>query len=392
MKKITQLLLICAIAVVMAVSVSAATVTLDLDAYDADANQYVLTVDYQAEGGNLNIVTVRFDFNSEKLILADGYFAAIDDVTTAKGSPLYFPKVTVTEGRDTVDYRYELPNADTGAQWTVDGNTVSAYITAYSTKGSNFDAENGFEVFEVSFLLADGVTPESLTADDFALTSVYVADAGLGEEYGYNIEGKAALTVVNNVAPEAEETEIPENAAVMNDAQELYYKAAERKGVVYTASFASALKESVTEYGVLVFVESAKNKAAAAAGGYSIENVDMTLVDAGLAHKSVSYNETTNVYYNEAEGTVNYKVAVIGVPLYQDAVATTVVVRPYYVVGGATVYGAPVEADLYEVAKATADNEAVYGALTEDVQEFVDTVVDLIDNKEVTIDMSEVLL
>lgn len=374
MKKITQLFIICVIAVVMAISVSAATVTLDLNAYDEAADQYVFAVNYQADGGNLNTIAVEFDFNSEKLILADGSFNAIADIENSKGSSLYFPKVTVAEGRDEVDYRYALPNADTAAQWTVNGDMVSAYVTAYSTNGDKFNVESGFEVFEVSFILADGVTPESITADDFSLTSVYVNDTNLGE-YGYEYEGiNAALTVVNNVVSE------PADIPVMSETTELYYRADDRKGVLYTASFASTLKTRADEYGVLVLTQSDKIKAEAEEAGVSLDELNMDLVDAGIARKCVSFNKNTDIYYNETEGVVNFKVAVTGVPLYEEAVVTTVVVRPYYTADGVTVYGEPVETNLYTVAKSVSNNEIIYDALKTEVRDFIDTVVGLVEN------------
>ena len=160
MKKITQLFIICAIAVIMAISVSAATVTLDLNAYDEANDQYMLAVNYQADGGDAAIITVKFDFNSEKLILADTSFEAIADIANAKGTPLYFPKITSGSGLNEKTAQWGIVNEETGAQWSVNGNKVSAYITAELPEAgmSIFDDATGYEAFDVLFNLADGVT------------------------------------------------------------------------------------------------------------------------------------------------------------------------------------------------------------------------------------------
>lgn len=375
MKKITQLFIICTIAVIMAISVSAATVTLDLNAYDEANDQYMLAVNYQADGGDAAIITVKFDFNSEKLILADTSFEAIADIANAKGTPLYFPEITSGSGLNKKTAQWGIVNEETGAQWSVNGNKVSAYITAELPEAgmSIFDDATGYEAFDVLFNLADGVTPESLTDDDFSVTSVFVSDLNLGE-LGYNIEGKAALTVVNNVVSE------PADIPVMSETTELYYRADDRKGVLYTASFASTLKTRADEYGVLVLTQSDKIKAEAEEAGVSLDELNMDLVDAGIARKCVSFNKNTDIYYNETEGVVNFKVAVTGVPLYEEAVVTTVVVRPYYTADGVTVYGEPVETNLYTVAKSVSNNEIIYDALKTEVRDFIDTVVGLVEN------------
>lgn len=406
MKKTLKFALVFAVVAVMAaLSAFAATTTFRMEAYDEAANQYDLYVNVaMGEGGCVNTHTVKFTFNSDKLILADTDYEPITDLTTAADAPILPLETQV--GKKKYSYNF------VGVTWTPNGNKTQAYITAYTTDGAQFDASN-LDLYTVSFKLADGITLADITPDDFVVDYNYISDTHLGE-FGFNQPAASQVAeIVNNVVTEpaedakitipagsavyfadgtkevyAEETEVTvpkaEGFMIVNDgftSQKVYKVAADgtytevaglenavlglnvasiRTTGVQGIRFASTALNSalaltqaadnyeITEYGYVITAESTAN---ALPADYEL---NMALVNAGKAKKGVAYSKETGkkITYSEDETNTVFTAVLTNVPKTAAALQTKIVSRPYYVINGTSVaYGETTSRSLYEIAK-----------------------------------------
>lgn len=387
------------------------------------AGGYDVVVHVSSPGGKVNAVQVVLTFNNEILLPADcaDYTAvALDKVVD---EPVFLAETKV--GKKT--YTYALPADPT---WKTSGNKTTVTVDCYTTDGDKFDAEN-LDLMTISFTCAAGKKVSDLKNGDFTVDSLYIAD-GVNGEFAYNRPGTPNPVPFENtiVPPEPKDLTIsvkkddivyfqddsvvkiaedngkyplPSKAdgyVVVNSgftAQKLYKvtsgaitevtsnengvlatdSASLRKdsvatGLRFKSSFATALKNTVKEYGYLVTVESAYN---ALPADYVL---NMDLVAAGKAKKGVAFNKAdgTDIYFNVDGARTVVTAVATNIPLTKDAVTTNIVARPYYELeDGTIVYGETVKRQAAEVAqKIKAEDAETYAKY----KDYIDAIVALV--------------
>lgn len=387
------------------------------------AGGYDVVVHVNSPEGKVNAVQVVLTFNNEILLPADcaDYTAvALDKVVD---EPVFLAETKV--GKKT--YTYALPADPT---WKTSGNKTTVTVDCYTTDGDKFDAEN-LDLMTISFTCAAGKKVSDLKNGDFTVDSLYIAD-GVNGEFAYNRPGTPNPVPFENtiVPPEPEDLTISvkkddivyfqddsvvkitedndkyplpskdDGYVVVNSgftAQKLYKvtsgaitevtsnengvlatdSASLRKdsvatGLRFKSSFATALKNTVKEYGYLVTVESAYN---ALPADYVL---NMDLVTAGKAKKGVAFNKAdgTDIYFNVDGARTIVTAVATNIPLTKDAVTTNIVARPYYELeDGTIVYGETVKRQAAEVAqKIKAEDAETYAKY----KDYIDAIVALV--------------
>ena len=386
------------------------------------AGGYDVVVHVSSPGGKVNAVQVVLTFNNEILLPADcaDYTAvALDKVVD---EPVFLAETKV--GKKT--YTYALPADPT---WKTSGNKTTVTVDCYTTDGDKFDAEN-LDLMTISFTCAAGKKVSDLKNGDFTVDSLYIAD-GVNGEFAYNRPGTPNPVSFENTIVPPEPTDLfvkvtagdiiyfqddtvataettgdyklptTENGYVVVNsgftAQKLYKvesgaitevtsnengvlatdSASLRKdsvatGLRFKSSFATALKNTVKEYGYLVTVESAYN---ALPAGYVL---NMDLVNAGKAKKGVAFNKAdgTDIYFNVDGARTVVTAVATNIPLTKDAVTTNIVARPYYELeDGTIVYGETVKRQAAEVAqKIKAEDAETYAKY----KDYIDAIVALV--------------
>lgn len=387
------------------------------------AGGYDVVVHVSSPGGKVNAVQVVLTFNNEILLPADcaDYTAvALDKVVD---EPVFLAETKV--GKKT--YTYALPADPT---WKTSGNKTTVTVDCYTTDGDKFDAEN-LDLMTISFTCAAGKKVSDLKNGDFTVDSLYIAD-GVNGEFAYNRPGTPNPVPFENtiVPPEPEDLTIsvkkddivyfqddsvvkiaedngkyplPSKAdgyVVVNSgftAQKLYKvesgaitevtsnengvlatdSASLRKdsvatGLRFKSSFATALKNTVKEYGYLVTVESAYN---ALPADYVL---NMDLVIAGKAKKGIAFNKAdgTDIFFDVDGARTVVTAVATNIPLTKDAVTTNIVARPYYELeDGTIVYGETVKRQAAEVAqKIKAEDAETYAKY----KDYIDAIVALV--------------
>ena len=386
------------------------------------AGGYDVVVHVSSPGGKVNAVQVVLTFNNEILLPADcaDYTAvALDKVVD---EPVFLAETKV--GKKT--YTYALPADPT---WKTSGNKTTVTVDCYTTDGDKFDAEN-LDLMTISFTCAAGKKVSDLKNGDFTVDSLYIAD-GVNGEFAYNRPGTPNPVSFENTIVPPEPTDLfvkvtagdiiyfqddtvataettgdyklptTENGYVVVNsgftAQKLYKvesgaitevtsnengvlatdSASLRKdsvatGLRFKSSFATALKNTVKEYGYLVTVESAYN---ALPAGYVL---NMDLVNAGKAKKGIAFNKAdgTDIYFNVDGARTIVTAVATNIPLTKDAVTTNIVARPYYELeDGTIVYGETVKRQAAEVAqKIKAEDAETYAKY----KDYIDAIVALV--------------
>lgn len=387
------------------------------------AGGYDVVVHVNSPEGKVNAVQVVLTFNNEILLPADcaDYTAvALDKVVD---EPVFLAETKV--GKKT--YTYALPADPT---WKTSGNKTTVTVDCYTTDGDKFDAEN-LDLMTISFTCAAGKKVSDLKNGDFTVDSLYIAD-GVNGEFAYNRPGTPNPVPFENtiVPPEPEDLTISvkkddivyfqddsvvkitedndkyplpskdDGYVVVNSgftAQKLYKvtsgaitevtsnengvlatdSASLRKdsvatGLRFKSSFATALKNTVKEYGYLVTVESAYN---ALPADYVL---NMDLVTAGKAKKGIAFNKAdgTDIYFNVDGARTIVTAVATNIPLTKDAVTTNIVARPYYELeDGTIVYGETVKRQAAEVAqKIKAEDAETYAKY----KDYIDAIVALV--------------
>lgn len=387
------------------------------------AGGYDVVVHVNSPEGKVNAVQVVLTFNNEILLPADcaDYTAvALDKVVD---EPVFLAETKV--GKKT--YTYALPADPT---WKTSGNKTTVTVDCYTTDGDKFDAEN-LDLMTISFTCAAGKKVSDLKNGDFTVDSLYIAD-GVNGEFAYNRPGTPNPVLFENtiVPPEPEDLTISvkkddivyfqddsvvkmtedndkyplpskdDGYVVVNSgftAQKLYKvtsgaitevtsnengvlatdSASLRKdsvatGLRFKSSFATALKNTVKEYGYLVTVESAYN---ALPADYVL---NMDLVIAGKAKKGIAFNKAdgTDIYFNVDGARTIVTAVATNIPLTKDAVTTNIVARPYYELeDGTIVYGETVKRQAAEVAqKIKAEDAETYAKY----KDYIDAIVALV--------------
>ncbi len=427
MKKTLKLFLVMTFIVsALVLSVAAAGTpkfTFSLVESTENAGGYDVVVHVSSPGGKVNAVQVVLTFNNEILLPADcaDYTAvALDKVVD---EPVFLAETKV--GKKT--YTYALPADPT---WKTSGNKTTVTVDCYTTDGDKFDAEN-LDLMTISFTCAAGKKVSDLKNGDFTVDSLYIAD-GVNGEFAYNRPGTPNPVLFENtiVPPEPEDLTISvkkddivyfqddsvvkmtedndkyplpsdkDGYVVVNTgftAQKLYKvesgaitevtsnengvlatdSASLRKdsvatGLRFKSSFATALKNTVKEYGYLVTVESAYN---ALPAGYVL---NMDLVTAGKAKKGIAFNKAdgTDIFFNVDGARTVVTAVATNIPLTKDAVTTNIVARPYYELeDGTIVYGETVKRQAAEVAqKIKAEDAETYAKY----KDYIDAIVALV--------------
>lgn len=386
------------------------------------AGGYDVVVHVSSPGGKVNAVQVVLTFNNEILLPADcaDYTAvALDKVVD---EPVLLAETKV--GKKT--YTYAFP-AD--PIWKTSGNKTTVTVDCHTTDGDKFDAEN-LDLMTISFTCAAGKKVSDLKNGDFTVDSLYIAD-GVNGEFAYNRPGTPNPVSFENTIVPPEPTDLfvkvtagdiiyfqddtvataettgdyklptTENGYVVVNsgftAQKLYKvesgaitevtsnengvlatdSASLRKdsvatGLRFKSSFATALKNTVKEYGYLVTVESAYN---ALPAGYVL---NMDLVNAGKAKKGIAFNKAdgTDIYFNVDGARTIVTAVATNIPLTKDAVTTNIVARPYYELeDGTIVYGETVKRQAAEVAqKIKAEDAETYAKY----KDYIDAIVALV--------------
>lgn len=386
------------------------------------AGGYDVVVHVSSPGGKVNAVQVVLTFNNEILLPADcaDYTAvALDKVVD---EPVFLAETKV--GKKT--YTYALPADPT---WKTSGNKTTVTVDCYTTDGDKFDAEN-LDLMTISFTCAAGKKVSDLKNGDFTVDSLYIAD-GVNGEFAYNRPGTPNPVSFENTIVPPEPTDLfvkvtagdiiyfqddtvataettgdyklpttKDGYVVVNSgftAQKLYKvesgaitevtsnengvlatdSASLRKdsvatGLRFKSSFATALKNTVKEYGYLVTVESAYN---ALPADYVL---NMDLVTAGKAKKGVAFNKAdgTDIYFNVDGARTVVTAVATNIPLTKDAVTTNIVARPYYELeDGTIVYGEIVKRQAAEVAqKIKAEDAETYAKY----KDYIDAIVALV--------------
>lgn len=187
-----------------------------------------------------------------------------------------------------------------------------------------------------------------------------VVNTGFTAQKLYKVTSGAITEVTSN-----------ENGVLATDSASLR-KDSVATGLRFKSSFATALKNTVKEYGYLVTVESAYN---ALPADYVL---NMDLVTAGKAKKGVAFNKAdgTDIYFNVDGARTIVTAVATNIPLTKDAVTTNIVARPYYELeDGTIVYGETVKRQAAEVAqKIKAEDAETYAKY----KDYIDAIVALV--------------
>ncbi len=424
MKKTFKLFLAMAFlvaALVLSVAaVATPKITFSLTTVEGTDGGYDVVVNVNSPDGKVNAFQAIVSFNNEILLPADCSEYKAVALDTVVDEPIFLAETK--SGKKT--YTYAL-SAD--PIWKTSGNKTTLTVDCYTTDGDKFDA-NDLDIMTISFVFAEGKTASDLTADDFTVDTLYIAD-GVNGEYGYNKTGAPTPVLFeNNVVPAPAEkltvpvtvgdiiylqddtvvkaettgdfelpktddgyvvvntgftaqklykvesgkvTEVTENAdGVLATESASLRKDSTATGLRFKSSFATVLKGSVKEYGYLVTVESEYN---ALPTGYVL---NMDLVAAGKAKKGIAYDDTTDIYY-DVDGTRTVVTAVAtNIPLTKTAVTTNIAARPYYIMNdGTVIYGETVKRQIAEVAqKIKAEDKATYDKYAD----YIDAILALV--------------
>ena len=424
MMKRTVKLLVAMLLVTMALFLTAAAVatpevTLSLNEIADTNGGHDMIVNVHSLDGKVNAFEVVFTFNNTILLPADCADYTSIPVDTVADEPVYPASITV--GKKT--YSYAL----TETTWTTDGDYTTLKVGCYTTDGDKFDA-NDLDLLAISFVFADGKTIKDITADDFVVKSMYIAD-GVNGEYGYNMaSAPTPIIFTNNVIPapttltvpvakgdvvylqdgssavaaEAGDYEIPtaDGYVTVNTgytAQKVYKVAdgvvteqtelangvladgaaalrndATASGLRFRASFLTSVKSNVKEYGYLVTAESAYNNLPE---DYTL---DLALAASGKAKKGVAYNPAENIdIFFDVDGARTVVTAVAtNIPLTKEGVTTNIVARPYYILeNGTVIYGETVTRQMYEVAYLIKKEN---GEAYRNNKEYIDSIIALV--------------
>ena len=420
-KRLSLILLTFALMAVLAVGASAkVALTFNVTATASEGvNKVVATM--QDDSGDFRALKTTVSFDKEIFV----------PVSKTTGSVANIAGGTVKTPLNTASY-YDADNEETITaaftpgfpKWTISGTTVTLEFESYT---STFFPANNLVVFEMYFKYADGKSAADVKADSFVVDYVHYAN-GSNHYYGEADASANDIIFSNDIVPKdltisvkkddivyfqddsvakiAEDNSkypLPSKAdgyVVVNSgftAQKLYKvesgaitevtsnengvlatdSASLRKdsvatGLRFKSSFATALKNTVKEYGYLVTVESAYN---ALPAGYVL---NMDLVNAGKAKKGIAFNKAdgTDIYFNVDGARTIVTAVATNIPLTKDAVTTNIVARPYYELeDGTIVYGETVKRQAAEVAqKIKAEDAETYAKY----KDYIDAIVALV--------------
>lgn len=427
MKNFVKLIVAAVLASVLAFAASAiATIDYDLVPIDASAGTYKMVATITNKGGFFSSFKSDVTIDTSVLVPVSKTKFTAAPITTNNMVKTPIKEMSYYDE----DNEEDITAAHTPASptWTVSGTfaklVVEEYVTVKTVPADKLVA------YEIYFKLADGKTLSDLKNDTFVIDYVKYADHTTKEETYNHTTNPNTLTVNNNVIPPeptdlfvkvtagdiiyfqddtvatAETTgdyKLPttENGYVVVNsgftAQKLYKvesgaitevtsnengvlatdSASLRKdsvatGLRFKSSFATALKNTVKEYGYLVTVESAYN---ALPAGYVL---NMDLVNAGKAKKGIAFNKAdgTDIYFNVDGARTIVTAVATNIPLTKDAVTTNIVARPYYELeDGTIVYGETVKRQAAEVAqKIKAEDAETYAKY----KDYIDAIVALV--------------
>ncbi len=420
-KRLSLILLAFALMVVLAVGASAkVALTFNVTATASEGvNKVVATM--QDDSGDFRALKTTVSFDNEIFVPVSKTTGSVANIAggTVK-TPLNAASYYDADNEETITAAY-TPGFP---KWTVSGTTVTLEFESYT---STFFPAKNLVVFEMYFKYADGKSAADVKADSFVVDYVHYAN-GSNHYYGeadasandiifsngivpkdltisvkkdyivyfqddsvvkitedndkYPLPSKTDGYVVVNSGFTAQKlykvesgaiTEVTsnENGVLATDSASLR-KDSVATGLRFKSSFATALKNTVKEYGYLVTVESAYN---ALPADYVL---NMDLVIAGKAKKGIAFNKAdgTDIYFNVDGARTIVTAVATNIPLTKDAVTTNIVARPYYELeDGTIVYGEPVKRQAAEVAqKIKAEDAETYAKY----KDYIDAIVALV--------------
>ena len=427
MKNFVKIIVAAVLASVLAFAASAiATIDYDLVPIDESAGTYKMVATITNKGGFFSSFKSDVTIDTSVLVPVSKTKFTAAPITTNNMVQTPVKEMSYYDE----DNEEDITAAHTPASptWTVSGSfaklVVEEYVTVKTVPADKLVA------YEIYFKLADGKTLSDIKDDTFVIDYVKYADHTTKEETFNHPTNTNTLTVKNNVVPEPTELTISvkkddivyfqddsvvkiaedndkyplpsdkDGYVVVNTgftAQKLYKvtsgaitevtsnengvlatdSASLRKdsvatGLRFKSSFATALKNTVKEYGYLVTVESAYN---ALPADYVL---NMDLVTAGKAKKGVAFNKAdgTDIYFNVDGARTIVTAVATNIPLTKDAVTTNIVARPYYELeDGTIVYGETVKRQAAEVAqKIKAEDAETYAKY----KDYIDAIVALV--------------
>lgn len=420
-KRLSLILLVFALMAVLAVGASAkVALTFNVTATASEGvNKVVATM--QDDSGDFRALKTTVSFDNEIFVPVSKTTGSVANIAggTVK-TPLNAASYYDADNEETITAAY-TPGFP---KWTVSGTTVTLEFESYT---STFFPANNLVVFEMYFKYADGKSAADVKADSFVVDYVHYAN-GSNHYYGEADASANDIVFSNDIVPKDLTISVKKDDIVYfqddsvvkmtedNDkyplpskddgyvvvnsgftAQKLYKvtsgaitevtsnengvlatdSASLRKdsvatGLRFKSSFATALKNTVKEYGYLVTVESAYN---ALPADYVL---NMDLVIAGKAKKGVAFNKAdgTDIYFNVDGARTIVTAVATNIPLTKDAVTTNIVARPYYELeDGTIVYGETVKRQAAEVAqKIKAEDAETYAKY----KDYIDAIVALV--------------
>lgn len=420
-KRLSLILLAFALMVVLAVGASAkVALTFNVTATASEGvNKVVATM--QDDSGDFRALKTTVSFDNEIFVPVSKTTGSVANIAggTVK-TPLNAASYYDADNEETITAAY-TPGFP---KWTVSGTTVTLEFESYT---STFFPANNLVVFEMYFKYADGKSAADVKADSFVVDYVHYAN-GSNHYYGEADASANDIVFSNDIVPKDLTISVKKDDIVYfqddsvvkitedNDkyplpskddgyvvvntgftAQKLYKvtsgaitevtsnengvlatdSASLRKdsvatGLRFKSSFATALKNTVKEYGYLVTVESAYN---ALPADYVL---NMDLVIAGKAKKGIAFNKAdgTDIYFNVDGARTIVTAVATNIPLTKDAVTTNIVARPYYELeDGTIVYGETVKRQAAEVAqKIKAEDAETYAKY----KDYIDAIVALV--------------
>ena len=425
MKNFVKIIVAAVLASVLAFAASAiATIDYDLVPIDESAGTYKMVATITKQGGFFSSFKSDVTIDTSVLVPVSKTKFTAAPITTNNMVKTPVKEMSYYDE----DNEEDITAAHTPASptWTVSGTfaklVVEEYVTVKTVPADKLVA------YEIYFKLADGKTLSDIKNDTFVIDYVKYADHTTKEETYNHKTNPNTLTVNNNVVPKDLTISVKKDDIVYfqddsvvkitedNDkyplpsdkdgyvvvntgftAQKLYKvtsgaitevtsnengvlatdSASLRKdsvatGLRFKSSFATALKNTVKEYGYLVTVESAYN---ALPADYVL---NMDLVTAGKAKKGVAFNKAdgTDIYFNVDGARTIVTAVATNIPLTKDAVTTNIVARPYYELeDGTIVYGETVKRQAAEVAqKIKAEDAETYAKY----KDYIDAIVALV--------------
>lgn len=425
MKNFVKIIVAAVLASVLAFAASAiATIDYDLVPIDESAGTYKMVATITNKGGFFSSFKSDVTIDTSVLVPVSKTKFTAAPITTNNMVKTPVKEMSYYDE----DNEEDITAAHTPASptWTVSGTfaklVVEEYVTVKTVPADKLVA------YEIYFKLADGKTLSDIKNDTFVIDYVKYADHTTKEETYNHKTNPNTLTVNNNVVPKNLTISVKKDDIVYfqddsvvkitedNDkyplpskddgyvvvnsgftAQKLYKvtsgaitevtsnengvlatdSASLRKdsvatGLRFKSSFATALKNTVKEYGYLVTVESAYN---ALPADYVL---NMDLVTAGKAKKGVAFNKAdgTDIYFNVDGARTIVTAVATNIPLTKDAVTTNIVARPYYELeDGTIVYGETVKRQAAEVAqKIKAEDAETYAKY----KDYIDAIVALV--------------